>query len=143
MKPTVYQLLLFLGVLCFAGCNDSLREEVINTHDNGQPAKVYYYNKENEWVFEKDYYDTGALMMEGPVLNQQREGEWKAYFPDGKLQSTGVFVAGVSNGKKQIFHENGHLWMDGWYANDHKCGEWIFYDEQGYEIERINYGPCD
>lgn len=143
MRHPFIQLVIFLAVLSFAGCNDGLREEVVSTYDNGQPAKAYYYNKENQVVFEKDFYDTGALMMEGPMLNNQREGEWKAYFPDGKLQSTGVFVGGVSTGKKLIYHENGQLWMDGWYSNDRKCGEWIFYDELGYEIERIDYGPCD
>ena len=50
---------------------------------------------------------------------------------------------GVRVGPSKVYYENGHLWMDGYYVDDHKCGEWVFYDEQGYETQRINFGPCD
>lgn len=130
--------------LFLASCaNHRLTEKVINTYDNGQPAKVYYYNGEGLWVREADFYDDGALMMEGPIVNDLREGDWISYFRDGKVQSTGVYKDGLRVGLSKVYHENGHLWMDGHYTNDHKCGEWVFYDEQGYEIDRRDFGSCD
>ena len=139
-KPLLFSLLL---ALMLASCHDGLRKEIVSTYDNGQPAKVRYFDKDNQCVREVDYHDNGIVLMEGEIKDGLRSGEWTSYFSDGKVQSTGFYVKGIRSGKGQIFHENGHLWMDGWYKDDHKCGEWIFYDEQGYELERVNYGPCD
>lgn len=137
-------LLYFLLILLLSSCGNSrITEKVITTYDNGQPAKVYYYDAEGRWVSEADYYDQGALMMEGPIANNVRQGEWTSYFPDGKVQSTGIYEGGLRTGAAKIYHENGQLFMDGFYANDFKCGEWVFYDEQGYEVDRRDYGPCD
>ena len=130
-------------LLFLVGCGNKLTKEVISSYNNGQPAKVYFYDREGRWVSEADYYDNGIMMMEGTVANELRNGDWTSYFPDGKVQSTGVYKDGLRVGKSKVYHENGQLWMDGWYTEDHKCGEWIFYDEQGYEIERKNYGVCD
>lgn len=133
----------FVFALLLVSCGGNMKEKVITTYKNGQPAKVYYFDREGRWVREVDYYESGALMMEGPIADDVRNGEWTAYFPDGKVQSIGVFKDGLSEGKSQIFHENGNLWMDGSYKKDQKCGEWVFYDEQGYEMNRVNYGSCD
>ena len=140
------KIVIILSILfVLGGCkNKHMTEPVtINTYENGQPAKVYHYDKNGQWVRESDYYDDGALMMEGPIVNQQREGDWTSYFRNGKVQSTGTYKNGRRIGKSKVYHENGHLWMDGWYTDDHKCGEWIFYDELGYEIGRQTFGSCD
>ena len=144
MKSEMKRILFFVLLVVLSSCgNNRLTEKVITTFDNGQPAKVYCYDKEGQWVSEKDYYENGALMMEGSVAEGLRNGDWTAYFLDGKVQSTGAFKDGKRVGKSMIYHENGQLWMDGSYVDDHKCGEWVFYDEQGYEIERKDFGPCE
>ena len=141
MKHCLFYITALLFVI--SGCGNGLTEKVISTYENGQPAKVYVYDSDGRWVREVEYYESGLLKMEGPIENNLRNGEWTAYFPDGKVQSTAVFKDDVCSGKNQIFYENGHLWMDGYYKDDRKCGEWVFYDEQGYEIERADFGPCD
>ena len=134
----------FVSLLVFlVSCNSKLSEEVVSTYDNGQPAKVYCYDKDHVKVAEKEYHENGLLKMEGPIVDGVRNGEWVSYFPDGKVQSTGTYKDGLRVGKAKVYYENGNLWMDGYYANDHQCGEWIFYDEQGYEDFRSDYGPCD
>jgi len=142
MKIRLFLILSILLVFFSCG-NNKLTEKVVNTFDNGQPAKVYYYNQSDQLVAGKEYYENGFIKMEGSFANDVREGDWIAYFPDGKVQSTGTYKDGLRTGKARVYYENGHLWMDGYYTDDHKCGEWVFYDEQGYEIERINYGSCD
>ena len=139
MKGILY---LALG-LALCSCGHQLTEKVINSYSNGQPAKVNYYDRQGNWVLEKDYYENGALMMEGPIANDLRNGDWTSYFLDGKVQSTGVFEDGLRVGLSMVYHENGQLWMKGYYKDDHKCGEWTFYDELGYEIDRRNFGSCD
>lgn len=141
MKRSLFYLLL---ILLLSACgNNKLTEKVVSTFDNGQPAKVYYYNQDNQLVAGKEYYENGFIKMEGSFANDVREGDWIAYFPDGKVRSTGTYKDGLRIGKAQVYYENGNLWMDGYYTDDHKCGEWVFYDEQGYETGRVNYGSCD
>lgn len=130
-------------LLLLSGCGEKLTEKVIKTYENGQPFVVYYYDKNDQLVSGKEFYESGMLRMEGEFAGEERHGNWTAYFPDGKVQSTGVYVNGVRVGPSKVYYENGHLWMDGYYVDDHKCGEWVFYDEQGYETQRINFGPCD
>ena len=137
-------IIICLLVILAASCtHNRLNEKVISTYDGGQPAKVYYYDRDGQWVQEADFYETGALMMEGPIANEVREGPWTAYFPDGKVQSRGIYEKGLRTGAATIYHENGQPWMEGFFTNDHKCGEWTFYDEQGYEVGRRNFGSCD
>ena len=130
-------------LLLLSGCGEKLTEKVIKTYENGQPFVAYYYDKNDQLVSGKEFYESGMLRMEGEFAGEERHGNWTAYFPDGKVQSTGVYVNGVRVGPSKVYYENGHLWMDGYYVDDHKCGEWVFYDEQGYETQRINFGPCD
>ena len=134
----------FMLAMACVSCGHGLQmEKVITRYENGQPSKVYYYDREGNWVREIDYYENGFVMMDGRIENDLRNGEWTSYFLDGKVQSSGEFKDGLRVGKAKVYYENGHLWMDGSYVDDHKCGEWIFYDEQGYETTRVNYGPCD
>lgn len=143
MKQIIFVTISLLLSVAFSGCRTSLREEVVSTFENGQPAVVHCYDRQGQLVLEKDYYENGALMMEGAMANDLRNGDWTSYFPDGIVQSTGTFKDGVRVGPSKVFHENGQLWMEGNYIDDHKCGEWVFYDEQGYEIERRSFGSCD
>lgn len=138
----IYRIIPFLFLLASCG-NDRLTEEIVATYDNGQPAKIYYYNKEYQRVAEKEFYESGILKMEGTVANGLRDGDWVAYFPDGKVQSTGIFKDGARIGPATVYYENGQKLMEGFYKNDHKCGEWVFYDELGYEVERRDFGSCD
>lgn len=132
-----------LLALLFLSCGDGLTTKVVSSYDNGQPARVFVYDKSGECIKEIDYYETGELLMEGGMQNNLRNGEWTAYFADGKVQSSGFFKDGKRTGKALVYHENGNLYMDGWYKDDHKCGQWVYYDEQGYELMTANYGDCD
>lgn len=141
MKRVV--LALFSMLLMLASCKDSLTERVIMKFENGQPAKVQYFNNENQCVREVHYYENGMVYIEGAVKDGQRTGEWNSYFPDGKKQSIGYYENGARTGKAYVYHENGNLYMEGFYKDDHRCGEWITYDEQGYEYSRAVLGSCD
>lgn len=134
---------IFSLIVILSGCGERLREEVVSSHQNGQPAKVKYYDKENRCVREVQYHPNGYVYMEGAIENDKRTGLWVSYFLDGKVQSKGYYVDGLRTGKSEVYHSNGHLFMDGYYKNNHRCGEWIFYDEQGYELNRIDFGACD
>lgn len=127
-------------VLLLASCGDGLTEKVVGTYDNGQPELVRYFNKDNRCVREVYYHENGIKAMEGEMRDNLREGAWTGYFPDGKVQSTGFFEKGVRTGKAMVYHENGNLYMEGAYKDNKQCGLWVYYDEQGYETQRIDFG---
>jgi antitoxin component YwqK of YwqJK toxin-antitoxin module len=54
-------------------------------------------NQKNGLV--KNYYENGALMNEGQLVNGIPNGLWKFYTPDGKLGRLGSYEMGQKNGK--------------------------------------------
>ena len=126
--------------LLMVSCNTGHTEKVVKSYDNGQPALVHVYNRAGECIKEIEYYESGAIMMEGAMKDGHREGAWKSYFEDGKTQSTGFFHEGIRTGKSTVYHENGNLYMEGNYVDGHHCGKWKYYDEQGYLLRTDDYG---
>lgn len=55
---------------------------------------------------EQRFYDDGKLQMEGVRRDTRVEGEWRAYFPSGKLAAKTEFVGG-ERGKTTLYNEDG------------------------------------
>ena len=139
MFKYLLRILPVMMALAIVSCEHKPTEKVMERHPNGQASKVFYYEGD-KLVREVDYYEDGAVMMEGPMENGERNGDWVSYFPDGKVQSKGTFQNGVRTGKSEVYYENGHLWMEGNYKDGHQQGDWVYYDEQGYELGHVNHG---
>ena len=121
-------------------CGGRLKEKVVETYDDGKPAKVRLFDRDGVCCHETEYYESGMVMMEGDMKGELREGPWKSYFPDGKVQSEGLYEAGVRIGKAAVYYENGRLYMEGNYKDGKQTGSWTVYDEQGYELRVIDFG---
>ena len=132
---------LFLAVvMAFASCTAKLDEKVVETYPDGKTMKVQYCNRKGDCVKEAELYETGAVRMEGEMKGEKRNGEWKAYFPDGRVQSVGTFVNGLRTGKATVWQENGNLLQEGYYKEGQHVGKWKFYDEQGNLLKEVDYG---
>ena len=140
----MYRLLLKTIPLCLvlmlSACKQQIKEKVVSYYENDQPAKVHHIDCHDQVIWEVEYYEDGAVKMEGGMKNGKREGEWKAYFQDGKVQSEGIFRNGLRTGKATVYHPNGNLYMEGFYKEGHHCGKWTYYDEQGYVVKNVDYG---
>ncbi|MCR5014035.1 MAG: hypothetical protein K6A28_04590 [Bacteroidales bacterium] len=139
MKRIVLRLLPLMMALMLVACSERYEDKVVSTYRNGQPAKVQTFDSKGECVHEINYYEDGAVWMEGDMKGQLREGDWKSYFPDGKVQSTGTFKDGLRVGKAVIYFENGNINMEGYYDNGDRVGDWTYYDEQGYNLGVTNF----
>ena len=95
-------LLFFVTVLMLGSCTAQLTEKVVAKFPNGQPQLVRYYDKNDNCVKETEYYESGQVKMEGTMKGEKRDGEWKAYFRDGRVQSIGTFVNGLRTGKATV-----------------------------------------
>lgn len=79
----------------------------------------------------QEFYDNGALKIEGKKVNGKRHGQWTSYYPDGKKWSETTFDNGVKSGPTRSFYENGMMRYSGQYKNDEKAGTWNFYNDAG------------
>lgn len=133
-----------LLVLALVSCQDkTVRhvQKVIHYYvETDLPWVIYYYDvvgKDSTWVEEKWFHENGVLSLEGKIVDNQREGMFKGYYPSGELMSTGKFVKGKREGKGIVYHENGKISIDGQYCDGKPCGIWKYYDENGTLIDVI------
>ena len=127
-------------ILTLASCDAQLTEKIEVTYPNGKPEMVLLFNKSGECVRKVEYYDSGAVRMEGAIKDGQRDGEWTAYFPDGRVQSHGYFKDGQRTGASKVYWSNGNLRSEGFYKEGKHSGKWKWYDEQGYFLREEDYG---
>ena len=141
IQSNMKKVLLFFAVMfAMVSCTAQLTEKVVETYPDGNTLKTQYFDKQGVCVKEVEYYESGQVKMEGGMKGDKREGEWKAYFPDGRVQSIGTFVDGLRTGVATVWQENGNLLQEGFYKEGKHCGKWKFYDEQGDLIKEVDYG---
>lgn len=116
------------------------RVVVLDTFETGEPMKIHFIGEHNkDSVYEKQYYKTGKLFIEGPLLNDRREGKWVAYYENGKTWSVGYFTGGLKNGSSDVFYENGKIRYNKNYEQDVPVGLWKFYDDKGTLLGEVMY----
>ncbi|MDA3944328.1 MAG: hypothetical protein PF694_12410 [Bacteroidetes bacterium] len=141
---------LLLNVFMLTGCgvgneksaDENLISEIKDLWDNGNPKVVRFYKEENDTkvlVKEKQYYPSGTLSMEGSYKNDLREGEWKSWYEDGSLWSTGYFKSGKRHGEGIVYHPNGKKQIAGTYDEGQRTGLWLAWDEDGNVISEQRF----
>lgn len=139
-------LIIIALALVFVACQDKQVRHVQKVAyyyaETELPWVIYYYDvvgKDSIWVEEKWYHENGVLQLEGQIVDNQREGQFKGYYPSGELMSVGTFVKGKREGRGIVYHENGMISIDGHYKNGEMTGVWKYYDEEGNLIDVKEY----
>jgi len=70
--------------------------------------------------------------------NTVEHGPYRAWWPNGKLGTTGQYVFGKAEGKWQRWYSTGQLQEEEWFDNGRKV-KGIYYDEKG----RITHRPAN
>lgn len=135
--------IVLLGMLVFS-CQDKkvhqVQKVVYNYAETDIPWIVYYYDvigEDSTWVEEKWYHENGELQLEGKIVDNLREGEFKGYYPTGELMSVGTFVKGKREGKGKIYYTNGMVSTENEYHDGNPSGIWKYYDEEGNLIDVV------
>lgn len=133
-------------VLVFASCQDKNVRHVQKVKhyyvESNLPWVIYYYDvvgKDSTWVEERWFHENGVLQLEGKIVDNQREGEFKGYFPTGELMSVGKFKKGVRQGKGKIYFENGQVNVENEYRDGKPAEIWKYYDEEGNLVDVRDY----
>ncbi len=61
----------------------------------------------------------------------QKHGEWTAWYPNGQKKFTGEFLYGRPTGEFTWWYTNGQVSLNGSYENGEKVGGWTWWHETG------------
>ena len=139
-----------LGMLFLASCSSDgpkkvkvgSNEEVVSSFAGGSPQIVRVLEEVDGVkipVYEKEYYEDGNILKEGPVSEYKRNGVWKAYYRNGNLWNEGTYVLGVRNDSIKGYFTDGTLKYQGVFDMGQKTGTWLEYNEQGELIDNKVY----
>lgn len=79
----------------------------------------------------KTYFKNGRLEMIGQIKENLNQGKWTYYYQSGKVESEGIFKDDLPDGTWKWFYENGNLREEGVYVKGNREGKWILYDANG------------
>ncbi|MBQ7734444.1 MAG: hypothetical protein IJT61_00725 [Bacteroidales bacterium] len=77
--------------------------------------------KQGYW---KKYDDKNVLLYEGTFANDVPVGEFKYYYPNGKLKSTTNFIQGVHKVHTVMYDEQGKKAAEGNFIDQQKVSIW-------------------
>ena len=116
----------------FANVNN---QERVNYWENGQKlSEVQYFNKKRDGSC-KYWYKTGQLMSSGLYKNGKMYGPFISYYENGQIQSQGNYNYDASDiysrkdGIWKYYHENGKIESESIIKNG--VEELKFYDKEG------------
>mgnify|MGYP003596201181 FL=1 len=144
-KTTVFLFLVFLSISCGNNRPDPADRfndktpgrKVIESYENKNPQVVYFYEVDdndkvtNNKIGEMYYYQDKKVYVERNKKNNKREGAWKAYHPNGKVQTDAFYISGKEDGDYTVYYDNGQILYSGHYTKGTCDGEWKFYSRNG------------
>jgi antitoxin component YwqK of YwqJK toxin-antitoxin module len=93
--------------------------------------------KEGHWI---EFYADSTLKSEGEYKDDKPVGDWKYYYPDGKIEQIGKFTStGKLTGTWKWYFDSNQLKIEESYRNGMKDGVHTEYDENGNIIEEGEY----
>ena len=116
--------------------NKMIMEEEI---EGDKVKMITYFDNFNTMNGKLEKYKNDTLVSSMQIKNSIPEGEFKVYYPSGKLLYIMNAKNGVLNGTAKSFYENGKIRMIGHFKDGKKDGEFIEYEEDGSIIDKILY----
>jgi antitoxin component YwqK of YwqJK toxin-antitoxin module len=114
-------------------------------YDNGNLLLAYnLIPSENKKYFiknggYKEYYEDGALKIEGLYTDNELTFVWKQYYITGEKEWEVGYLNGYKQGTYKQFYKNGNLKVDGFHDLDLKSGDEKRYDSIGNLINTLKY----
>lgn len=112
-------------------------------YPSGQIKRIETKQGSKKQGFTKTFDENGNVILSQIFINDtlyaegntdelgRKIGEWKYYWKNGKLKSTGTYNVGLKNGAWKYYFETGELEQEGFWKNDKLDGEWIWYFKDG------------
>ena len=110
---------------------------VIALNSDSTPKVVYYYKVDQNGVItgektrEIHYFPGKKKFIDGGIKNGMRDGQWFAYFENGKVNTEAFYVEDKAHGDYKVYYDNGKLRQFEHYNMGVCDGEWLFYAQDG------------
>lgn len=91
-------------------------------------------NMINAYVYIRDTLVSEGMIESGGIFT----GEWKTYYPDGKVKSQGTYVEGKKDGKWVYYYPDGKKEQEGKFKNNVLSGQWLWYYHNG-QLKKEEY----
>jgi len=124
-----------------------LREE--DYYQGKRDGSYTEYTRTGEIIAQGTYTDgerngmwkvtAGDNAEEGEYILGLPDGEWKSYYPDGKLRFKGEYRQGNPEGHHILYYENGRTKEDRYYRNGFRTKTWKKFNELGEVILTVTY----
>lgn len=89
------------------------------------------------------YYENGKLEIKGNINNNLNEGRWQYFYESGQVESEGDFVNNLPYGLWKWYYRSGNLREEGKFLKGERIGEWKQYNERGEVIEERVFSLSD
>ena len=107
----------------------------------GVPHGVWKEYNDTGAIVHSQVYEKGVLLGEG-IVDQSgiKQGDWKEYYPDGKVRAEGNYKDGARFGNWRFIHENGKLEQKGKYLEGGRPhGLWVWYYDDSELLREMSY----
>ena len=92
--------------------------------------------KEGNW---KEYYPDGKLKATGSYSKDERNGLWKFYYKSGQLEQFGAYIVGLPDSTWKWYHSNGKIMREEFFYEGLSDGLMTEYDVDGTVITQGDY----
>ena len=134
---TLQQFLFFLSLLFAFSCSENKQiKETIDGYEHIYEVDKKEGRKNGKYQL---FNENEVLISEGVYSKGLENGQFKRYYPSGKVEEVMHFVNGAYHGTYELFHENGNLKQRYQYVNDFIEGEMLVYYESGKLKEAIQF----
>jgi len=97
--------------------------------DGTKRGEIEYVDDHGRYT---EFYHSGKVSAEGPKAGPKNVGHWRTFTEDGAtLESEGDFANGKKNGEWKYYYPSGKVASVGTYENDEPVGNWMYYFEDG------------
>lgn len=106
-----------------------------NTDDKPINLKDAKGRKQGYWK----KIENGAVKYDGNFKDDKPVGQFRYYYPSGKVKSVTYFSHNGEFGRTIMYHQNGNKMAAGNYINEEKDSLWAYYNEDEKLISEVGY----
>lgn len=123
----------FIILLFLLGCNPSNNNNnnkvIVKIDSNGDTLSVITYSNDTiKNGLAKYYYKGSGVLMEEIVFkNDKKDGLYKFYYPNQKIEAKAIYKDNMQNGKSYDYSISGNLITEGNWLDDKPIGSFIDY----------------
>ncbi len=123
IKIILMLLLLFFTILYIPSCTEPApKKKIVISMDS------IIYKPGTKEPFTGKWDDTvDSVRVTFDVVNGRKDGDFKIYYPNGKLQVSGKLKNNRNTGEWKYFYDNGNVESRGNFENDKPEGKWYWY----------------